>query len=617
MNAQLVVGWDGSASARRALEWALRQDADAILLVEVVDGLDPLGGWDVGDDPRADGAVSLELAAADAIRSHPGAVVTTRVVTGDPLSELARLAGPDSLLVVGDRQRTMLRFRAGWSLGARLTAIAAGPVAIIAPDPAPDASGVVVGIDDSDDARSALVFAAAWAAHFGETLHVVHAWHVPFLWHDRGMPPAEFLAELQAQHAQVLADAVAEARRVHPELDVVGANVDGTAARALLNASVGRSLLVVGDGGTTAIDRMLLASVSHDILLNLSIPTVIVGLHATSVPAVPVQSPDGALGVTVADSVPDPAVVPPAHTIVGWDGSLPSRSALEWAVARERSRRGLVEVVMIADESVAVPDSAAAASAVGFDERAVERLLDQVRRTAPDVAVRGRVVRGFVLQTLAELTRPGCLLVLGTEDREGPRLRFDLSVGAHLAALAHGPIAIIPRTVDATLVGVAVGVDASELANAAILVAAAEAERRSETLHLVHAWVEPTLYESTYLLDVEFLAALEAEHHRILVAAELFARTSYPTLLIETHLVFGDPARALTELTPRPAMIVVGTRGLTGWRRVLLGSVSHQLVLNLTVPLIIVGASSAPHPDIPEEPESRAEATGMKEEAFV
>ncbi|MWV49632.1 hypothetical protein GRS96_10140 [Rathayibacter sp. VKM Ac-2803] len=571
MNAQLVVGWDGSASARHALAWALAQTSEeaqarGLLLVEVVDGLDRFSGTDFSADPRAAEAVSLETAAADAERAHPGSRIDTRLLTGDPVEQLARLAGPDTLLVVGDRRRTVLPMRGAWSVGARLAARAAGPVAIITHDAPSDGTGVLVGIDDSDDARAALEFAAGWAARTRQTLHVLHAWRTPFLWNDR-VPHAILVEEVAAQHAELLADAVAEARRLHPGLVVEGIEVDGVAARTLLEAAPGRALLVVGDGGVSRLERMLIGSVGHDILVNLAVPTVIIGRKTRAPKPKPVAA------------APAPLTAP-TRTIVAWGGDEPSRTAVEWALARQAS--GSVEVVMIADESAGVPDPAAAAEVVALDERAVDRLIEQVGST--DVVLHGRVVRGSVLHTLAGLTDSDTLLVVGTEDREGPRLRFGLSVGAHLPALARGPIAIVPRTVDSSLRGVAVGVDGSAASNAAIVVAAAEAARRDETLHLVHAWTEPALYDSTFLLDGEFIRSLEADHCAILHAAEQVALLS--DVRIETHLVGGDPAHALAEI--RAAMIVIGTRGLTGWRRLLLGSVSRDLILNLDAPLIVV-----------------------------
>ncbi|SMH48336.1 Nucleotide-binding universal stress protein, UspA family [Rathayibacter oskolensis] len=578
MNAQLVVGWDGSATARRALAWALTQTTEPLLLVQVVDGLDRFSGVDQSADPRAAEAVSLETAAADAERAHPGSRISTRMLVGDPVVQLAAMAGPDTLLVVGDRRRELLPMRGGWSKGARLAARAAGPVAIITHDSPTDGTGVLVGIDDSDDARAALAFAATWAAATQQTLHVLHAWRTPFLWNDR-VPPGILFEEIAAQHAELLADAVTEAARLHPGLVVEGHEVDGVAARSLLEAAPGRALLVVGDGGVSFFERMLIGSVGHDVLVNLAIPTVIVGRHSRAPQPDPVAT------------APAPLQQPPARTLVAWGGDLPSRSAVEWALARETS--GSLEVVMIADEAAVVPDSEAAAEAVAVDERSLAVMIEQVRPLAPDVSLHGRVVRGFVLHTLAGLTDPDTLLVVGTEDREGPRLRFGFSVGAHLPALARGPIAIVPRTVDTTLTGVAVGVNGSVSSNAAIVVAAAEATRRGETLHLVHAWTEPALYDGMILLDGEFLRSLETEHRTILDAAEQVALTGGFSGTITTHLVRGDPAHALARLSPKAATIVIGTRGLSGWRRLVLGSVSRDLILNLDTPLIVVGRPDA------------------------
>ncbi|MFG6444818.1 universal stress protein [Microbacterium sp. P07] len=591
MNAQLVVGWDGSASAQRALGWAQQQrGATSLLLVQVVkegtlvDSFDP---WGV---PLSERDSSLEAAAAGVRESAPHLVVETRTVEGGAAEELARFTRPDVLLIVGDRHRSALRFRAGWSVGARLAAVAAGPVAIIGDDLPLTASGVVVGVDDSDGARAALIFAAQQAELAGDSLHVVHAWHSSSLWRDRAMPPARSLTEIDAQHAEILTEAVDEARRLHPALEVVGTVADASAGRALLDASIGRSLVVAGDGNHTRIERMLLGSASHELLLNLTVPTVIVGRHVA-----------GPREVSSAREAEDevaltrPSTQIPARTVVGWDGSRPSRSALEWAVAREQAgpMPGHVDIVMVADEPLSDSDSEVTASTMAFDERAVQHLINQVGDSSPGVALRGKVVYGFALHALSELTRADTLLVIGTEDREGSRLRFGFSVGAHLPLLAHGPIAIVPATVDPSLTGVAVGVDGSASSDSAVLIAAAEADRRHETLRLVHTWVKPMLYYTPFSMNDDYVADVETDHHSILDAAQLLATATYPNLTIETHLVLGNAAQALAELTPAAAVIVIGNRGLSGWQRLRVGSISHQLVMNLRVPLIIAGHPGA------------------------
>jgi nucleotide-binding universal stress UspA family protein len=608
MDVRLVVGWDGSASARRALGWALRQDAEALLVVQVVDGLTLTDGS--ADDPYAAGERSLTAAVADARLRYPGLLLETRVITGNRLTELARFAGPGTLMVMGDRSRTVLRFRAGWSLGAQLAAFASGPVAIITRDDVDTASGVVVGIDDSEGARTALAFGADWAAQSHGTLHLVHAWEVPYLWSDRAlMLPDDVVSELRVRHADLLAGAVAEARRRRPGLDVVGSLVDGTAARVLLDAAAGRSMLVVGDGDVSGFERMLLGSVSHSILLNLTVPTVVIGQRALPLP-VRERTLDDDAGIRTGT----PAE-PRTGTIVAWDGSTPSRSAVDWAVSRERSRGRRVEVVTVADETASEPGSTAAESEIVVAGRAIARLSAEGRGAASGVVVEARVVSGGVLRTLADLTRPDTLLVVGTADRTGPGSRFALSVGAHLLPLARGPVAVVPRSVDPTLSGVAVGVDGSESSDAAVLIAVGEAAARGETLHLVHAWMEPAVYGGMFMLDAALVAELTNEHQSILDAAHLLARAADPGIRIETHLVLDGPARALAGIEPRAAVIVVGSSGRSGWRRAVLGSVGHELVLNLEVPLIIVAGTTSSLP--PAGPESYGTVAGVPEDILV
>ncbi|GAA2073891.1 universal stress protein [Microbacterium hatanonis] len=600
MDAAIVIGWDGSISARRALRWAQGQNSTSILLVQVVretvllDGLDPRRVEPPEDD------ISIETAAEETREFDENVTVETRIIVGDPVAELARFTGPGTVLAVGDRHRSVLRFRAGWSVGARLAAFATGPVAIIANEYEESQTGVVVGVDDSDGAHSALIFAAAHAAKMSQTLHVVHAWHSSSLWRDRAMPPAPSLAEANAQHTDVLTAAVNEARRRHPELLVVGSVVDEAPGQALLRASAGCSLLVIGDGRATSIERMLLGTASYDILLNLDAPTVIIprpAPHSTALtPAASALPNDDMTGLSPRST----PTQPPVHVVVGWDGSPPSRAALEWAVAREKSgpTPGHVDVVMVADEPLADTDSEITATTIAFDERAVQRLINDVSDSAPDVAIRGKVVHGFVLHALSELSQPDTLMVIGTEDRKGPRLRFDYSVGAHLPALAHGPVTIVPSTIDPSLTGVAVGVDGFDPSNDAVLTAAAEAARRGETLHLVHAWTKPVLHDTLSTLDSAFVSDLEGEHRSILDAASNLAAAHFPTVQMKSHLVRGHAARALLDLSPSPAIIVVGNRGLSGWQRFRLGSVSHELVLNTRVPLFIIG-----RPDAPQQPQ--------------
>jgi nucleotide-binding universal stress UspA family protein len=58
----------------------------------------------------------------------------------------------------------------------------------------------------------------------------------------------------------------------------------------------------------------------------------------------------------------------------------------------------------------------------------------------------------------------------------------------------------------------------------------------------------------------------------------------------------GSPAETLISVAKQSQsdLIVTGTRGLGGFKELMLGSVSHQLVLHATVPVVVIPAAPEP-----------------------
>jgi nucleotide-binding universal stress UspA family protein len=59
----------------------------------------------------------------------------------------------------------------------------------------------------------------------------------------------------------------------------------------------------------------------------------------------------------------------------------------------------------------------------------------------------------------------------------------------------------------------------------------------------------------------------------------------------------GSPARTLLDAAADADLLVVGSRGLGGLRRLLVGSVSQQCVHHSTCPVAVVHARAASDPD--------------------
>lgn len=281
------------------------------------------------------------------------------------------------------------------------------------------------------------------------------------------------------------------------------------------------------------------------------------------------------------------------ETVVGWDGSVPSQRALEWALARAEARAEDVLIANVIVES----DQGANRDVTEADIERAEAALEDVRRSAqlqhPRLSIRSRLLFGDPVQELRSLSDDETLVVIGTHSRNEADSPTAWSVGARLAASAYGPVAIIPETVgatDASRSGVVAGVDGSAASLEAARFAAAEAVRTGDVLQAVHAWQVPPAWADDQL-DEESLHALEEVHRGILETAIDQLQREYPTLSIAKTVVKQPAMSALGDKSGTGRMLVLGNHGLKVAPRLALGPVSHSLVRSVHVPTVVVRAN--------------------------
>jgi nucleotide-binding universal stress UspA family protein len=190
------------------------------------------------------------------------------------------------------------------------------------------------------------------------------------------------------------------------------------------------------------------------------------------------------------------------------------------------------------------------------------------------------------------------------------------------AALASGPRAWsdLPLVVSELEVGpvarIVVGVDASPGALRALAWAADEARLRLASLQVVHAYHAQALAAPLYFPSMEALpgraAAAGARPPEEEPAETLEQRAQFQAAVrrqaedMLEQLVHGlgetvegidvrrsvvedrNPAEALLELSADADLLVVGSRGRGGFSSLLLGSVSHQVVLHARCPVVVI-----------------------------
>jgi len=135
-----------------------------------------------------------------------------------------------------------------------------------------------------------------------------------------------------------------------------------------------------------------------------------------------------------------------------------------------------------------------------------------------------------------------------------------------------------------------VGVDQSDCSRLALQWAAGVARALGRTLHVVEAWHYPTdtalRLGSVALPDPAHADELMIRHLSSLIEEEL---GEHEDLSVDLDVVRGPTSEALLHLADGHAsMIVVGSRGLGGFRGLLLGSVSRQLCEHAPCPVTVV-----------------------------
>ena len=139
---------------------------------------------------------------------------------------------------------------------------------------------------------------------------------------------------------------------------------------------------------------------------------------------------------------------------------------------------------------------------------------------------------------------------------------------------------------------IVVGVDGSEGGAAALEFAAGEAAFRGARLRIVSAWQVPVMaYGGAEFMPPpapETWDAFQVRAQRVADDAFAAVKKLHPSLEAEALALQGQPADVLLEQGAGAALIVVGRRGLGGFRSLLLGSVSQQVVQHATCPVVVV-----------------------------
>jgi nucleotide-binding universal stress UspA family protein len=275
-NTPLLVGIDGTAASWDAVSWAEDELAAQphaghprrmLLCRAYQPGTGVTRLPDPPDAPwlsRVDPGLARRLAQVRQRLATDDIGVT--VGTGDLLDVLIDASAPGGMVVLAAPARNIAAVT-------RLAAEAAGVViAVRSSTPAaavtagPFAGHVIVGIADGPSAQPAVRFAFSYADRHRLPIAAVHAatGDPGGIWLDDGGVDVHLLTH--PFDLDLIEAAVADAQVAHPAVLVRRFAVPGHAQEALVRASAGAAMVVVGDRGRGSVARRILGSVSRDVI---------------------------------------------------------------------------------------------------------------------------------------------------------------------------------------------------------------------------------------------------------------------------------------------------------------------------------------------------------------
>jgi nucleotide-binding universal stress UspA family protein len=279
---QIVVGFDGSEHALRALGWAAEEAKARGVALSIVrsrhepifDG--PIGPGAIGRAADHERLISreVEIALTQAMDRHPSVEFEYSVVEDRPVRALIDRGKRADLLVVGSRGRGgFLGLEIG-STSARLARQAPCPIIITRRDE-PRGAKVVVGVDGSDCSRHALEWAAAEARTRHLALVVVMAWN--YLEPQGLHGPEDFKPLYSPKEAgDTLVTIALDVLGTSPDVPVTLDSPCDLPARALLGYGGDAAMLVVGRHGSSGWAPPALGTTSQQVLHHAPCPIAVI-----------------------------------------------------------------------------------------------------------------------------------------------------------------------------------------------------------------------------------------------------------------------------------------------------------------------------------------------------
>jgi nucleotide-binding universal stress UspA family protein len=275
------------------------------------------------------------------------------------------------------------------------------------------------------------------------------------------------------------------------------------------------------------------------------------------------------------------------RVVVAVDGGLASKAALDWAILRTHSAHVSLEIVTVTAIDSDFPGGPESDYRTTFED-ALYDASERARAATAGTPINARLLPGLPHEAIIEATRNADLLVLGSNAASALAGVMHGTLSLKIAGRAACTVVVVPVNWAPRRGPVIAGWTDHPIADRALDVAAREAERAHKDLHIVHAWSMPTAIPLEGEPTEEMLSREERAHRTLLADAAQRIRNEHPDLTVIEQLQPDDAAAAIVDAASHASLTVVGSHGRGAIASLLLGSVSHAVLLALRAPVAVV-----------------------------
>jgi nucleotide-binding universal stress UspA family protein len=281
---------------------------------------------------------------------------------------------------------------------------------------------------------------------------------------------------------------------------------------------------------------------------------------------------------TVVDSFTD---APPQPLVVlGLDATTTAVSMVEWAAQEAIARGAALQIVTC---------TAVNCAASGCTARHGEQLMEAVAATQerhPLLSINESAIRLDTQNALVDEAASADLLIVGESQLGTSTRRLLGSTSGAALRRTSCPVIALRGQQRQPLRRIAVGIDNSNASATALDWAADEADRQGAELVIIHAWQRAGRADR----GEQSLRSIDRdrdEAQRLLDDAVVRC-TARMGRAVSSELVDGPPAAALAAASMATDLIAVGSRGASGFKTMVFGSVARFVLENADCPVAVI-----------------------------